>query len=353
MSMHGVRIALGTQRLRSLWLRRIAALFEIIGVFVGGTLLARLAARSMNLGVATIRALEPGVEPDFMRLSWSVGSNLLLRYGVILGLAFSVGWWHRRRSVAAYGVTTAGYPLRTHVGLGLLLFAVGGLLPRLLMFLKDYLPLGRGPQHWELLQDPGSVGFWLYMAVSSYGLVPVVEELFFRGYVQARLAEDFGPPAAILMTALLFAFSHTQYFIASPLGSGMLAAILFSAILGGYVRHRTGSLLPGIVGHAAGNVPLRGLAQPVVLVLMALVIVLWRKVIARRGRELRRDLVVPEAVKTSLPAVVALVIVLAQVLLAPRLLPFTAALALPSALLLELWEKRSNQALHPTGALSR
>jgi len=343
----------GTGGPSSIWQRRIAALLEIIGVFVGGTLVAKFAARGMDLGPSTIRGLTSDVQPDFVRLSWTVGANLLLRYAVVLGLAFLVGWWHRRRSVAAYGVTTAGSPLRTLLGIGVLLFAVGGLLPRLLVVLKDYLPLGRGPQHWELLQDPGSVGFWLYMAVSSYGLVPILEELFARGYVQTRLAEDFGPPAAILMTALFFALSHTQYFIASVLGVGMLTAIFFGAILTGYVRHRTGSLLPGIVAHALGNVPVRGLGQPVMLALLLVLIVLWRHVMARHAAELTRDVLVSEAIKPIIAATVVLMVVLSQVMMAPALLPYTAAAALALALLLELREKRSNQALHPTGALSR
>jgi len=332
--------ALGAELRISVWRRRIAALLEIVGIFVGGTLLARLAGRLLGLDPASIRTLDPSVSPDFLRLSWTVGANLLLRYGVVLGLAFLVGWWHRRRPVEAYGVTTAGGPLRVHVKTGLFLFAVGGFLPRLLFFLKSYLPLGRGPQHWALLEDSGSPEFWLYMAVSSYGLVPILEELFARGYVQTRLTEDFGPAAAILMTALFFTFSHRQYFIASPLGLGMLAAILFSAIIGGYVRHRTGSLLPGIVAHALGNVPVRGMAQPVVLGLMLVLVVLSRRRIARYAKELWRDVAVREATAAVVPAIVVLGLVLSQVILAPKLLPFTSTVALMLALLLELREKR-------------
>jgi membrane protease YdiL (CAAX protease family) len=332
----------GAERRNSVWQRRIAALMEIIGVFVGGTLLARLVGAWLGLERASIRTVDPDVAPDFLKLSWTVGVNLLLRYAVVLGLAFLVGWWHRRRSPAAYGVTTVGSPLRVHMRTGLLLFAVGGFLPRLLFFLKSYVPLGAGPQRWALLEDSSAPWFWLYMAVSSYGLVPILEELLARGYIQSRLTEDFGPLAAILMTALFFALSHRQYFIATPLGLGMLAAILFSAIIVGYVRHRTGSLLPGMIGHALGNVPVRGLAQMVVLALMVLAAGFWRRDLVRYAREIWRDLAVPEAMSAIVPGLVVLGLVLSLVILAPQLLAVTSTAALMIALLLELREKRSN-----------
>ena len=237
--------------------RQLAALLEVVGVFVVATLLARLASRSLALGPANLRALAPGVEPDFIRLSWSTGANLLLRYGLVLGLAFAVGWWHRRRRLSEYGVTAAGRSLGEHVGIAVLLFAAVGILPMLVKLLPELLPVGRAPQHWALTESLQTPGMWVYLFVSSFGLVPIAEELLARGYIQSRLAEDFGPAAAILITAIFFTFSHTQYFIASPIGVGMLASLLVGSIAGGYVRHRTGSLLPVIIAHALGNLPFR------------------------------------------------------------------------------------------------
>ena len=97
----------------------IAAILEIIGVFIGGTVVARLVSRGLDLGPANIRSLEPGVQPDLVALSGSAAANLLLRYGFVLGLAFAVGWWHRRRPLAAYGVTKGNCSVRTHVGIAL------------------------------------------------------------------------------------------------------------------------------------------------------------------------------------------------------------------------------------------
>lgn len=52
--------------------------------------------------------------------------------------------------------------------------------------------------------------FWLFSAVSSWALIPFLEELFYRGYCQRRLAEDRGDGPAIVGAACLFTFTHTH-----------------------------------------------------------------------------------------------------------------------------------------------
>jgi membrane protease YdiL (CAAX protease family) len=132
----------------------------------------------------------------------------------------------------------------------------------------------------------------------SFGLVPIAEELLARGYVQTRLAEDFG---AIRITAIFFSFSHTQYFIAGPLGVGMLAALLTGSIAAGYVRHRSGSVLPVIIAHAFGNLAFRGWVEPAILGVLVLVIALWARPIYRYVVQLWSEVIVRKAV-TAAPA---------------------------------------------------
>jgi membrane protease YdiL (CAAX protease family) len=335
--------------LPSHWEGRPAALLEVIGVFIVASLLARAVSRGLALGPPNLRALEPGISPDFAQLSLSTSANLILRYGLLLGLAFAVGWWHRRRRLADYGVTTAGRPLRQHLGMAVLIFATVGILPILLKFLAGVFPLGDSPPHWSLIESLEGPGVWLYLFVGSFGLVPIAEELLARGYVQSRLAEDFGPAAAILITAIFFTFSHTQYFIAGPLGAGMLASLLIGSIVAGYVRHSTGSVLPAIIAHALGNLPFRGWVEPVVLVGLLLIVVLWARPIYAYAVRLWREVMTQRAVTAALASCVALGIVLAQVIVAPALLPFCGALALSVALMLERREARSTKPLRPTG----
>lgn len=76
-------------------------------------------------------------------------------------------------------------------------------------------------------------------------LAPVLEELLFRGAIQKGLLLRYKPWTAILTSSLLFGVVHLN-----P------AQIPFAFILGlmfGWLYYRTGSLLPGIVGHVLNN----------------------------------------------------------------------------------------------------
>lgn len=76
-------------------------------------------------------------------------------------------------------------------------------------------------------------------------LAPVLEELLFRGAIQSELQLKYKPWIAILISSLLFGVVHLN-----P------AQIPFAFMLGmmfGWLYYRTGSLLPGIVGHVLNN----------------------------------------------------------------------------------------------------
>lgn len=282
-----------------------------------------------------IRDVAPGAPIDYLSLASQTAANLLLRYGIILALAFLIGWWHRRRPPAAYGVSRGALSTRGIVATAIVLFAAGGLLPRILFLAKEHFDLGREPRHWELLASTQSIEFWIYMAVSSFGLVPIVEELFFRGYVQTRLGEAFGAPAAIAMTALLFTLSHRQYFIASAMGIGMLLSLLAGSLLAGYTRYRFGTLLPGVIAHAIGNVPFRGIAHVLVLVAIVAVLIAARRPLLAHLRNLTRMLATRTILSGAALAVLVIAVVLALAMLAPAALLPMGIVALLAALFLE------------------
>lgn len=77
-------------------------------------------------------------------------------------------------------------------------------------------------------------------------LAPILEELLFRGAIQGRLQEaGLRPWYAILIASLIFGVVHMN-----P------AQIPFAFLLGvmfGWLYYRTGSLLPGIIGHVLNN----------------------------------------------------------------------------------------------------
>ncbi len=77
-------------------------------------------------------------------------------------------------------------------------------------------------------------------------LAPILEELLFRGAIQGGLQKSgIRPWTAILVSSLIFGVVHMN-----P------AQIPFAFLLGmlfGWLYYRTGSLLPGIVGHVLNN----------------------------------------------------------------------------------------------------
>ncbi len=82
---------------------------------------------------------------------------------------------------------------------------------------------------------------------------------------------------------------------------------------------------------------------------MALLVVIRWRAIARYASHLFHEVVIRDAIVAVSQAIAVLIVLLAEVMFAPGLLPGSAALALTIALLLEFREKRSNPALAADG----
>jgi len=98
--------------------------------------------------------------------------------------------------------------------------------------------------------------FWLFAAVLSWAFVAFMEELFFRGYCQRRLAEDWGDGPAILGTACLFLFSHSQYLFLNLYNVSLLASLFVLSVAVGVVFAWTRSLVPSLLAHSIINIPM-------------------------------------------------------------------------------------------------
>jgi uncharacterized protein len=104
---------------------------------------------------------------------------------------------------------------------------------------------------------PPRFGEWV---VDQLFVVALPEEFFYRGYVQARL-RDAWPGGRVFLgarlgrafwvTALLFALGHLAIFQTWRL------AVFFPALLFGWMRERTGTLLGCALFHAACNLYVR------------------------------------------------------------------------------------------------
>jgi membrane protease YdiL (CAAX protease family) len=102
----------------------------------------------------------------------------------------------------------------------------------------------------KMLKDP--VSGWS-MAFFGVCIAPFVEEMLFRGMIYPVVERRWGLEPAVLGSAVLFASIH-----AAQLGGALpeLGAIFLVGVVLGYVRGRSGSLIPGFVMHTAYNATL-------------------------------------------------------------------------------------------------
>lgn len=86
-----------------------------------------------------------------------------------------------------------------------------------------------------------------FTALAVVVAAPVAEEMFFRGFLQGRLRQGFGPVLAIGLTTIAFSLVHYSGNLLHPLGVAVMS------IGCGVLRERTGSLWPAILLHAVNN----------------------------------------------------------------------------------------------------
>lgn len=99
---------------------------------------------------------------------------------------------------------------------------------------------GLSPDEWQ----PEHAKAFLLNGVLVSTVVPFAEELFFRG-LGVRALQFFGGMSAVVITGLVFGFSHGVLGALPPL-------VLFGIALG-WVRLRSGSVWPGVLAHGFFN----------------------------------------------------------------------------------------------------
>lgn len=263
--------------------RRTAAVFEVLGVYVAGQLVVTLLVRLFGFRPTNpLATFSVGItDAELLTATRQIFVLLLLQYAGWFVLIIPINWWHRRRGPAAYGLTRAGHAWTALLLAGVATAALAEWPIVSVNLANAFYKLGETVpwrqaffetswRRWE---------FWLFSAVLSWAVVAVIEELFYRGYCQRRLAEDWGDGAAIVGTSCLFVFSHSQYLIPNAYNVGMIVSLLVSAIGFGVVFAWTRSLIPSVVAHALINVPMTPLWQGMLLTAFVITAALT----ARRG----------------------------------------------------------------------
>jgi len=216
----------------------------------------RLTAMQEALGIWAASFLAILVAAAFLRGQAKLIATIAFLYLPLLAMK------GREESYQDYGVTLRKW--RQDLGLAALLFALivplyfatylllAQVLPHLPRPLATYLwPYG-APPHFKA-RLPANLDLW---ALDQLFVVALPEEFFYRGYLQARLRDAMpqgrfflgarlGP--AFFLTAALFAVGHLAVFDVARL------AVFFPALLFGWLRERTGTVIGSGVLHAACN----------------------------------------------------------------------------------------------------
>ena len=239
--------------------RKTAALFEVLGVFLCGPVLMlelrRLLGVSLTNPLNHLTAQANGA--DLVTASRQLFALLLVSNAGYYILAVPLNWWYRRRKPADFGLTRAGHKWGFLILAGVCAAAVWEWPVLTVSFVNALHPSATVAwrqaffeMSWRRWQ------FWLFAGVLSWGGAPVFEELFYRGYCQRRLAEDWGDGPAIFGAACLFTFSHAQYLRFDAYNMGMTIGLLLCAIGFGAVFAWTRSLIPGMIAHALVDIPM-------------------------------------------------------------------------------------------------
>ena len=86
---------------------------------------------------------------------------------------------------------------------------------------------------------------WLMLIMSSV-VAGICEETGYRGYLQVPVENKYGPVTAIIIASIVFTLIHFSKTWAFPI----LPHIFFASVLLGVLAYKSGSLIPGIIGHS-------------------------------------------------------------------------------------------------------
>ena len=219
-SAKGVLTALGKSLLYLLFFLAIQFLAGIIYAVIA------VAGASLFHGEADAGSVLAGTETAVLFADLLTAAAILLWFrlrhkplGKAAGLRRCSGWTAAFSAFAALGLFVA-------INLALTLLPA--------VWLSDY------NDHMELLLSTG-----LIPALSIAVAGPLAEELMFRGVIQTRLEQAMPVWAAVVLQAVLFDVVH-----------GTPVQMAYAFLLGlvfGFLRSRTGSILPGFAAHAAFN----------------------------------------------------------------------------------------------------
>lgn len=271
---------------------RFVALGETLFVLLGLIVLARFLFGAAGFAGSDEFLFAEDGAPDFRAAAIAESQWHMMRYGLVFLAIMIIGIIRGRRNRESYALTMGGHSLTSLIVFGVGVFTVMHIPSLTLRLVDNVVDIGPGTPFWDLMNDvEWDKDFWLFMAVSSFLVVPLVEETVARGYMLGRFREAFSPGAALVVMALIFAAAHTQYHQANIYALGNLFALVWGSTLMGYAVYRTGSLIPPIIAHALVNIPTSLEADYAVAGVIVLTLFAFRKAYAENARRLGAILV--------------------------------------------------------------
>jgi len=145
---------------------------------------------------------------------------------------------------AAFDIAIGG---ATMFGVAIAAAIIGGLIAQLL-----------GTEAPDVVPTPETAPEILMAALAAGIMVPIGEEVFFRGYTMTAWLRDLGPRSALIRATVFFALVHVLNITTDTFGEGLAQAILEIAVIApvglalGWLYLKRG-LIAAIGGHAAFN----------------------------------------------------------------------------------------------------
>ncbi len=199
----------------------VASVFAMLAVVPGATF--------------KVRALRLSERPELLIVAQMLAYLLLLGYMYILVTK-------ERRSPRFWKTIHWNWPANIWP------FVAGGLAMQIVfLFLGRLLPFPKETPFDALLRRPAAV---VLIAVFAVTLGPLMEELFFRGFLYPVLARRFGMGTGVSVSALGFGLMHAAQYGYS--WASVLLIFLVGVVLG-TVRARKDSVAAGFLVHAAYN----------------------------------------------------------------------------------------------------
>lgn len=318
--------------------RKLFALLEVIGILVVGWSLTRVVI-SLTGAPPLQEHLDlfiQGESSDFSELTKIGFLTLFIQFCCLMIPAYLVTRFVGKRGLKSFGVGSSTLSLSENIRMGVVIFCLVGIPMKLLLLSFNFFDLGTVPDYWALFDKDWNLSFWLFMAVGSYVVIPVFEEIFYRGYALGRLELDAGFSAVILVS-VLFALVHFQYFITDMFNIGMLLSLFLLALGMGFSRSVTGSIIAPITIHALMNIPLEYPYDSIALIAMFFVVALEHQTISEMLTQFTQL-----AKKTS-PSDLALVIVVVAFAAGMNNYPSVAVIGFASLLIVSLIYQRTGR----------